>query len=115
LEEEPVAKISTVALRGESSDDYVFDVWPMNQAFKVIGVVYAVTRRYQNAAGGYSHDVIYIGQTEDLPTRFGDHHKDACFAERNANCICTLVDGDEDSRFAKEADLVRHYNPHCND
>jgi hypothetical protein len=110
-----MAKVSTVAFQGKSSERYVFDVWRMDQPFKNVGAVYAVTRRYQNEAGAYSHSVIYIGQTEDLSTRFGDHHKADCFSKSGANCICTHCDDEDDSRLSKEDDLVRYYKPRCND
>ena len=87
----------------------------MNQEFLSVGAVYAVTRRYQSSEGGHNHDVVYIGQTEDLSTRFEDHHKADCFKEHKANCICTHGDSDEDSRLAKEDDLIKQYNPDCND
>ncbi|HTR26133.1 MAG TPA: GIY-YIG nuclease family protein [Terriglobales bacterium] len=109
-----MAKISTVTLKGKSGQTYDFDVWAINQAFKAVAAVYAVTRRYQSANSGYSHDVIYIGQTEDLSTRFDDHHKADCFTKHKANCICTHLDDDEDSRLAKEQDLIENYNPPCN-
>lgn len=68
-----------------------------------------------NAVNGqYTHTVIYIGQTGDLSTRFDDHHKADCFTSHKANCICTHCDDDEDSRLAKEQDLIAYYNPPCN-
>jgi predicted GIY-YIG superfamily endonuclease len=110
-----MARISKVTFHGKSGNAYEFEVWPLNQAFNAVGAVYAITRRYQNATGGYSHDVIYIGQTGDLSTRFDDHHKADCFTRHKANCICTHRDDDEDSRLAKEADLIAAYHPPCND
>lgn len=110
-----VARISTLTLRGKSGNQYEFEVWPINQNFNAVAAVYAVTRRYQKSGGGYGHKVIYIGETSDLSTRFDNHHKADCFSEHNANCICTHQDNDEDSRRAKEADLIASYNPPCND
>ncbi|MGC2517256.1 MAG: hypothetical protein WA383_22260, partial [Terriglobales bacterium] len=48
-----------------------------------------------------------VGETGDLSTRFDDHHKADCFAQHNANCICTHGDEDEESRLAKTARLAR--------
>jgi hypothetical protein len=109
-----MAKISTVAFEGKSGKKYIFDVWRTDQAFRPIGAIYAVTRRYENTSGSYSHHVIYIGETGDLSTRFGSHHKENCFTEHNVNCICTLVEDDEELRLVQEDDLVRSYNPPCN-
>ena len=110
-----MAKISDATFHGDSGNTYKFEVWPMNQSFNAVGAVYAVTRRYKNANGGYSHKFIYVGETADLSTRFDNHHKADCFVEENANCICTHRDDDEDSRLAKEGDLIAKHNPPCND
>lgn len=110
-----MAKISTMTLDGKSGEKYIFNVWPMDQAFNNVGAVYAVTRRYKNAEGEYVHAVIYVGETGDLSTRFDNHHKADCFVEHNANCICTHQESDEDSRLAKEDDLIKEIGPPCND
>jgi hypothetical protein len=107
-------KISAVTIKGKSGNEYAFDVWALDQAFNPVAAVYAVTRRYQNAALTYSHDVIYIGETEDLSTRFNGHHNADCFKKHKANCICTHRDGDSDSRLEKEDDLIQLHNPVCN-
>lgn len=109
-----MAKLSDLTLTGKSGKVYDFEVWPINQAFNAVAAVYAITRRYPKSEGVYNHDVIYIGQTDDLSTRFNNHHKADCFAKHNANCICTHRDDNEDSRLAKEADLIANYNPTCN-
>jgi hypothetical protein len=62
----------------------------MNQKFRAVGGVYAISRRYPNG-NTYSHQVVYFGQTEDLSVRFEDHHKEECFVQQQANCICTRV------------------------
>jgi len=49
----------------------------------------------------------------DLSTRFNDHHQANCFTKNKANCIRIHRD-DEDSRLAKESDLMKRHNPDCN-
>jgi len=110
-----LAKISDATFTGKSGTKYSFQAFPMDQAFKAVGGVYAVTRRYKNSNGGYSHEIIYVGQTGDLSTRFDDHHKADCFTKHKATCICVHVDDDEDSRLSKEDDLIKKHNPPCND
>jgi len=110
-----LAKISTMTTKGESGKTYSFGVYPMDQSFREIGGIYIITERFKNKEGQYRHRFIYIGQTEDFSTRFDNHHKSDCFAEHNATCICTLVEGDEDNRFAIETDLIRQHAPPCND
>lgn len=110
-----LAKINDATFTGQSGTKYSFNVYPMDQAFKAVGGVYAVTRRYKNSNGGYSHEIIYVGETGDLSTRFNDHHKADCFTRHKANAICTHRDDDEDSRLSKEGDLIKKHNPPCND
>jgi len=109
-----MAKIGVATFTGQSGTKYDFNIYPMGTTFKEIGAVYAVTKRYKNSKGGYSHDIIYIGETGDLSTRFDDHHKADCFVEYEANCACVHRDDDEESRLSKEDDLVKKQNPHCN-
>jgi hypothetical protein len=110
-----MAKISDATFRGQSGQEYAFEVWPMDQGFKAVAGVYAVTKRFKNSNGGYTHTIIYYGETENLSTRFDNHHKAACFTRHGATCICTHRDNDADSRLAKEADLIRFADPSCND
>jgi len=110
-----MAKISTVKFKGKSGESYDFNVYPMDQSFKAIGGVYVVTRRFKDEDDGFRHKIIYVGETGDLSTRFDNHHKADCFTEHSANCICVHVDDDEDSRLAKEDDLIKLHNPPCND
>jgi predicted site-specific integrase-resolvase len=63
---------------------------------------------------GYSHTRIYVGQTEDLSTRFDNHHKEACFDKHNKNCVCVHGEEDEDTRLEIEKDLIDKYDPPCN-
>jgi hypothetical protein len=87
----------------------------MDQRFNQVGGIYIITKRFMSDAGEFKHQFIYIGQTEDYSTRFDDHHKAGCFARNGATCICTLLEDDEDIRFAIETDLIRQFAPPCND
>jgi len=108
-------KIADLILKGASGTEYGFEVYPLDTKFKAIGAVYAITRRFQNAQGGFNHDVIYIGQTGDLSERFDQHHQADCFGRHKANCACIHADDSERSRLRKEADLIEAENPPCND
>lgn len=108
-------KIGDATFDGISGRGYRFEVHSMGTDFKAVGGVYAITRRSKNAENGHTHQAIYIGQTQDLSTRFDDHHKANCFETYGANCICTHLDDKESSRLTKENDLIRRHNPLCND
>lgn len=109
-----MAKIGTLTLTGASGQKYAFDIYPFGTEFNAVACVYIVTRRHTNSQGGFSHDVIYVGQTGNLSERFDNHHNADCFERNNANAIGVHQDGNEQSRLTKEADLIAAYNPPCN-
>jgi hypothetical protein len=99
---------------GQSGEKYQFFVYPLNESFKSVGAVYAVSRRYRDKKGGYSYHIVYLGETSDLATRLQHHRDSDCFARHHANCVCTHLDSDQDSRLAKKDDLLRNCTPDCN-
>jgi len=109
-----MAKLGRVRFTGKSGQTYVFNVYPIDTPLKEVGGIYCITRRYKNSNKKYVHKLIYIGRTEDLSTRFDGHHKDECFVENDANCICTYSEDDHDLRCTKETDLINRHNPPCN-
>jgi len=110
-----MAKLSTVTFTGKSGTKYDFNVYPWGTSFKKdYDAVYFITRRTEKPDGGYSHTRIYVGQTEDLSTRFDNHHKQACFDKHKKNCVCVHREDDEDTRLDIEQDLIDNYEPPCN-
>ena len=110
-----MARLNTVTFTGKSGKKYEFNVYPMDEGFKAVGAVYVITRRIKDPDGSHAHKRIYTGETGDLSERFDDHHKAQCFRDNNANCVCTHVDNDKQSRLAKETDLLGNYTTPCND
>jgi predicted GIY-YIG superfamily endonuclease len=106
---------TNLPLIGASGVTYNFNVHSKDVTFKALGAVYVITRRYQKQGSiTFTHDIIYIGQTKDLSSRFYDHHRETCFNRNNWNCICVHQDANEASRLKKEADLIAAQNPPCN-
>ena len=110
-----MARIATLTLTGISGTKYQFNVYPLGTNFKATGAVYAITKRTVKPDDGGSHDEIYVGQTHDISERFDNHHKADCFTRYNANCVCIHQDDNENSRLAKENDLIQAYDLPCND
>jgi hypothetical protein len=108
-----MAKYGAIIFKGKSGKKYSFRAYSFNTKFNAIGGVYFVTRRTVKN-GKITHTKIYVGQTDDLSTRFDNHHKADCFAEHNANCICVLLEEDEDVRLDIETDLIDNYDLPCN-
>jgi len=111
-----MAKLSTVIFTGKSGTEYSFNTYSWDTNFKEDhGAVYFITNRSKESGDGYNHKRIYVGQTNDLSSRFDNHHKQDCFDKYSANCICIYGEQDEDKRIEVEKDLIDNYNPPCNE
>jgi hypothetical protein len=106
--------MSRVTFLGESGRKYIFSIQPMTTLFKKIGAVYLVTNRSIDAMNKVKHDHIFVGETENLARQF-DSYKDPTFLQYDPNCICVLEEEDGKVRKKIESDLVRNYNPPCNE
>ena len=110
-----MASLGTLPLTGASGRTYDFEIYALDANLNAVGAVYAFTSRKEEDDGAYTHAVIYIGETGDLSMRFNGHHKEECFVKYTANRKCIHRDDGEDSRRAKEEDLIANYYPPCND
>ena len=110
-----MSKIASVEFKSTSGTKYSFNVYPIDTNFNDIGAVYCFTERTVNSEGKGSHTIYYIGITNDLSTRFDDHHKMDCAVKKGANCICIHQDSNENSRQQKEKDLITFHKPSCNE
>lgn len=95
-----------------SFDDYV----DIKRYFNNVPALYIFVRlttdkqRYE--------EVIYLGETGDVRTRYDNHHKENCIKSRNANCIGFYQEDGfdvETNRKVAEKDLLDAKNFHCND
>ena len=109
-----MSKLATMKFKGSSGKSYSFVVYPFDTSFKQVAAIYVVSRRYKSNNGSHSHDTLYIGQTDNLPERFGGHHKAYCFENHNANAICIHQAGSKQARLNIESDLLENHNPVCN-
>ncbi len=110
-----MAQYGDITYTGQSGTKYQFETYSWDATFSEVGAVYVITKRITKPEGGGSHTRIYIGQTSDLSERFDNHHKLSCFERHGANCVCVHVDNNENSRLAKEADLIAASTAPCND
>ena len=106
-----MTQTATINLTGASGATYTFQVYPWGTPFNPVGAVYTVLR--QESDGRYT--ILYIGETGDLSTRFDNHHKQACFDRNRRTHIGVHMESSSARRLQIEADLVRNYNPVCND
>ena len=110
-----------LTLDGISGKQYLFDLFSfdnfseLKDAFQSRPAIYVFTRR-RFVENDYTHDLIYIGETENLSTRFKNHHKEQCISAHHANCIGIHgVSIDDQERSMVEKDILSTYDFPCNE
>src|SRR5579863_9381173 len=110
-----MAKITTLNLKGASGKTYAFYVYSSDTVWNDnVACVYYISKRAVGGDGTGTHTAIYIGETEDLKKRHGDHHKQQCFERHGYNCISIHQESSAKARLTIEADLIAAYHPPCN-
>lgn len=101
---------------GASGKKYRFMVLSYDTKFRRVPVVYILTRRYQKeGAKKWSHDVIYVGETEDVRECLDNHPKKACFNKHKVDTICIYPEYKEKHRHKIVADLTQGHKIPCSE
>ena len=108
-----MSKISDVQFSANGSK-LDFGAYATDTDFKEIGAVYAFTRRYKSD-GKFYHDILYVGQTDNLQRRMNAHDKMPQAVNRGCNCICVHVDTTQSTRLKKEHNMLCQHKPPCNE
>jgi hypothetical protein len=107
-----MAEAPTIMWRGLSGKEYKYWIYPIGTSFKKEPGNYIFAKETRS---GYWLPC-YIGQTENLDERLGDHEKEACAKRNGATHIQThLASGGEVVRKAEEKDLIQKRKPPCNE
>lgn len=102
---------STIMWPGLSGKEYKYWIHPISTSFKEEPGNYAFAK--ETRPGYWSP--CYIGQTENLGQRLGNHEKEACVKRNGATHIHAHVTaGGEVARRAEENDLILRWDPPCN-
>ncbi len=111
-----MSKLGSIDLQGVSGKRYTFGIYSTSTSWNAVGAVYAFTKATAKQSGGYTHKMIYFGETGSLQDRITpNHHKMVCINRNGANRICVLVESSAATRRAIEKDLIASYSPPCND
>jgi len=89
-----MSKLGTITLAGCSKKKYDFDIYQIGTKFKALGAVYFISKRDSSK----THKPIYLDITNDLSSRFNNHHKEGCIRKMKANCISVLLVKSENER-----------------
>lgn len=103
-----MAKITDVTFTGASNAKYVFKAYPLNTSFRNVGGIYIFTT-------GIRYTPLYVGKTQSLAGRIPSHNEWECVRRRGVDAICVRVETNAEKRGQIEADLIRSYQPPCND
>lgn len=112
----------TTTLKGKSGNEYTFKLYSFDNFDELseeiagkLAALYLFTKRNLKN-GKYVHDYIYLGETSDISTRYGNHHKRRCITSHGSNCIgFFFTDKDEEERKAMEKDILEANDFPCND
>jgi len=97
---------------GQSGKEYEYSIHPIETSFPKKPGNYVFAKKTE--ANKWSP--CYIGQTKNLDERLDDHEKEECAIRNGATHIhAHLSSEDERVRKAEEADLIRRWQPPCND
>ena len=109
-----------LTLGGASGKQYIFDLFSferfseLKDAFRARPAVYVFTRR-SRSVDGFTHDLVYLGKTENLSNRFIGHHKEQCVMAHHANCIGLYGVANNEDLLDIEADILATYDFPCNE
>ena len=101
---------STITLTWVDKIQYTFSLRTMDTEFPIVKAIYIIVKIIDS-----KYTLLYIWQTEDLSTRFSDHHKQECFDKNWANYIGVLNVESQEDRDRIEITLLQENNPICND
>jgi len=108
-------KIGTLDFTGISGHKYTFNVYPKDREHKEKEAVYVITHRMIKADASVDHNVIFIGETDNIKSEIENHPKNECFKREIANCVCVYWEDHVNTRNKIAEDLKNCYHPPCND
>ena len=110
-----------MSLQGASGKTYLFNLYgysnfsQLKNAFKPLAAIYVFSQRYIDD-NSYRHHLLYLGQTNNLSTRYDNHHKENVITANYGNCIWIHVfNGSDLERVEAEKDLLESYDFPCNE
>lgn len=102
-------------IEGKSGKEYVFNIYPLSTSLVGKGVYLFIKVLKEKNENGHNCLFIYLGITENLSTRFNNHHKEKCIKDNGATHIGVIFEDDEDERKNIEKDILGNIITKCND
>jgi hypothetical protein len=102
--------IEKLQWRGKTCRCYTYEIYPIGTSFNEVPGNYIYAK--QTATGWVP---CYIGQAKSLGARLGNHEKEPSAKRHGATHIHAHQTQTEAERLAEEADLIRYWQPPCNE
>lgn len=99
-------------ITGKSGAKYVFTIYNIYTNFKPVGGLYLFTKLLEDKE---THKYIYLGITNNLSTRFDNHHKEDCIKKNGSTHISIYFESNQLSREKAESDILSAINTTCNE
>lgn len=106
-----------ITLVGASGQEYILHLFQFEDfddikgSFSPVGGIY-VFLRWEIFKKEFK--LIYCGKTENLQTRYYNHHAEDCIRNSFARHFAVVQVEDEEERIAIEEDLLANYDFSCN-
>jgi hypothetical protein len=101
--------VKMIYVTGQSGKKYRFYSFKSCGHFKKAGGVYILTNKKQDQQRTV-HQVIHIGETEDLSSITKKYTEDELDCRKKANCVCAKMVEDHNERIATFRDIKRKYH-----
>lgn len=107
-----MSETPAITWTGQSGEKYNYGILPIETALKEQPGNYIFAK--ETTPNHWK--ACYIGQTENLNKRTGDHEKEDCAKREGATHIHAHINNDgEQIRRAEEKDLILKWQPPCNE
>ena len=105
--------VGTITITGSGGSSYNFNVYPLSAlgSFRAFSCCYVFTSTSINPV--LSNEIKYIGQTSDASSRLTPSHEKLPCVRRNGGLYVAVHA--TSYPVTTESDLLRKYNPVCND
>jgi hypothetical protein len=102
----------TIKWEGQSGEMYKYWILPIDASLKEEPGNYIFAKQTQDG----SWRPVYIGQTSNLDGRLSDHNEEKCAQRNGATHVHAHTSSSKEKvRRSEESDLIRRFQPVCND
>ena len=99
-----------IRLKGISGVSYPFKVYVLNSKLRSVEAVFVISSRICQSDGRESHNLLYVGQTDDLAASLSYFQKLPWMKQNSANALLVLGEDEEQKRIEIVEDIRKYYS-----